>query len=91
MFASSSFSLLIQPISLHKGKSDLEYAHTTCSSLKLVEITYKSCFSTGCSLNIVFFPRIFNILRPLPGKERAAIGCTENGQPGDCTLISHIR
>ena len=35
-------------------------------------------YSTGCSLSIVFFPRIFNILRPLSREDRAAIGCTEN-------------
>ena len=28
---------------------------------------------------VVFFSRIFNILQPLPSKDRAAIGCTENG------------
>ena len=30
-------------------------------------------YSTGCSLSIVFFPRIFNILRPIFREERAAI------------------
>ena len=44
--------------------------------------------TTGCSLNIVFvfFPRMFNILRPLPRQHWASIGCTENCQP---TLALH--
>ena len=42
----------------------------------------------GCLLNIVFFPPIFNILQPLPRKDRAAIGCTENGQPIRVTVHS---
>ena len=44
--------------------------------------------STWCSFNI---ERIFNILRPLPRKDRAAIGCTENGQPIRVTVHSALR
>ena len=33
--------------------------------------------STGCSLNIVFLPRILEILPPLPRQHLAAIGCTK--------------
>ena len=39
----------------------------------------------------MFFPRIFNILRPLPCKDRAAIGCTENGQPIRVTVNSDLK
>ena len=38
-------------------------------------------FSTGSSLNIVFFPRILKSLPPLPVQHSAAIGCTKNYQP----------
>ena len=44
---------------------------------------------TECSLNIVFFPRIFNILCHL-SKDRAAIGCTEIGQPIRVTVHSDL-
>ena len=37
--------------------------------------------STGCSLNIVFFPRMHESLPPLPHQHSAAIGCTKNYQP----------
>ena len=47
--------------------------------------------STGCSLNIVvFFSRLFNILRPLPRQNWAAIGCIENGQPIKVTVYTQI-
>ena len=46
---------------------------------------------TEYSLNIVFFPRIFNVIRPLPRKNRAAIVCTENGQPIRVTVHSDLR
>ena len=36
---------------------------------------------TGCSLKIVFFPRILESLPPLPRQHSAAIGCTKNYQP----------
>ena len=36
---------------------------------------------TGCSLNIVFFPRILESLPPLPRQLSAALGCTKNYQP----------
>ena len=58
-------------------------------------------YDAGFALNIVFFfPRNFNILRPLLRKDRAAIGCTENGQPirvsvhsdlGSDELISYMQ
>ena len=44
---------------------------------------------TGCSLNIVFFPRIFESLPPLPRQHSAAIGCTKNYQPIGVTVHSH--
>ena len=34
-----------------------------------------------CSLNIMFFPRIFESLPPLPCQHSAVIGCTKNYQP----------
>ena len=44
--------------------------------------------STGCSLNIVFFPRILESLPPLPRQPSAAIGCTKNYQPIGVTVHS---
>ena len=44
--------------------------------------------NTRGSLNIVFFTRIFNILRPLPRQHCAAIGCTKNSQPIIVTVNS---
>ena len=46
----------------------------------------------GCSLNIVFFPRLFQFLLFCDlslNRHRAAIGCEENGQPKrvTCTLL----
>ena len=41
---------------------------------------------TGCSLNIVFFPRILESLPPLPRQHSAAIGCTKNYQPIGVTV-----
>ena len=38
----------------------------------------------------MFFPRIFNILWPLPRKDRAAISCAENGQPIRVTVHSDL-
>ena len=46
---------------------------------------------TGFSLNIVFFTKKINILRPLPCKDRAAIGCAENGEPIRMTVHSGLR
>ena len=37
--------------------------------------------TTGCSLNIVFFPRILESLPPLPCQHSTASGCTKNYQP----------
>ena len=45
--------------------------------------------STGCSLNIVFFPRILKSLPPLPRQHSAAISCTKNYQPIGVTEHSH--
>ena len=45
--------------------------------------------STGCSLNILFFQRIFESLPPLPPQHSAATGCTKNGQPIGVTVHSH--
>ena len=46
---------------------------------------------TGCSLIIVFFPRMFKIFRPLACSPNwAAFGCTKNrsANKSDCTLRS---
>ena len=49
-----------------------------------------SLYTTGCSLNIVFFfPRILESLPPLPLKHSAAIGCTKNYQPMWVSVHSH--
>ena len=45
-------------------------------------------YGTGCSLNIVFLSRIFNILRPLLRQHLAVISCTKNGQPIRVTVHS---
>ena len=45
-------------------------------------------YSTGCSLNIVFFPRILESLPPLPHQPSAAIGCTKKYQPIGVTVHS---
>ena len=47
-------------------------------------------YASGCSLNTVFFPRIFIILPPLPRQLCAAIGCTENDQPIRVTVHSDL-
>ena len=44
---------------------------------------------TGCSLNIVFFPRILESLLPLPLQHSAAIACTKNYQPIGVIVHSH--
>ena len=44
---------------------------------------------TGCSLNIVLFPEILEILPPPPRQHSAAIGCTKNYQPIELTIHSH--
>ena len=43
---------------------------------------------TGCSLKIVFFPRILEF-PPLPRQHSAAIGCTKNYLPKGVTVHSH--
>ena len=44
---------------------------------------------TGCSLKIVFFPKILECL-PLPRQQSAAIGCRKNYQQmGVVTVHSH--
>ena len=48
-------------------------------SMYVNQIKYK--YTTECSLNIVFFPRIVESLPPLPRQHSAAIGCTKNYQP----------
>ena len=46
--------------------------------------------NTGCSVEIVLFPRIFIILPPLPRQHWATIGCTNIGQhPIGVTVHSH--
>ena len=45
-------------------------------------------YCTGCSLNIVFFPRILESLPPLPRQHSAAIGCTKNCTPIGVTVHS---
>ena len=48
--------------------------------------------TTECSFNIVvFFSRIFNILRSLPRQHWAAIGWKENGQPIGGTVHLDLR
>ena len=44
---------------------------------------------TGCSVNVVFSPRILESLSPLPHLHSAAIGCTEDYQPIGVTVHSH--
>ena len=44
---------------------------------------------TGCSLNIVFFPRTLESLPLPPRQHSAAIGCTKNYQPIGVTVHSH--
>ena len=41
----------------------------------------------GCSEELCFFPRMFNILRLR--QHWAVIGCTKNGQPIGVTVHSH--
>ena len=48
-------------------------------------------YAQGVHSILRFFPRISNILRPLPRKDRAAIGCTKNGQPIRVTVHSDLR
>ena len=52
-------------------------------------IKCKNLYTTGFSLNIVFFPRILESLPPLPRQHSAAIGCTKNYQPIGVTVHSH--
>ena len=44
--------------------------------------------NTGCSLNIVFFPRILKSLSPFPRQHSASIGCTNKlpANRSDCKL-----
>ena len=46
-------------------------------------------YATGCSLNIVFFPKILESLPPLPRQHSASIGCTKKYQPIGVTVHSH--
>ena len=46
-------------------------------------------YSTGCPLNIVFFPKILESLPPLPRQHSADIGCSKNYQPIGVTVHSH--
>ena len=48
----------------------------------------KDC-DTGCSLDIVFFPGVFESLPPLPRQHSPAIGCTKNYQPIGVTVHPH--
>ena len=45
----------------------------------------------GVQYKMFFLPRIFNILRILPRKDLAAIGCTENHQPIRVAVHSDLR
>ena len=54
-----------------------------------LDIQAAHAIRTGCSLNIVFFPRILESLPPLPRQHSAAIGCTKNVQPIGGTVHSH--
>ena len=51
--------------------------------------SWESQRATGCSLNIVFFPRILESLPTLYHQHSAAIGCTKNYQPIGVTVHSH--
>ena len=60
------------------------YSETLFEAITKIYILY----STGYSLNIVFFSRILKSLPPLPRQHSAAIGCTKKlpGNRSDCTL-----
>ena len=65
-----------------KGVCKIEEGHST--RIKI------NSFTTGCPLNIVFFPRSFNILQPYPRQHWAAIGFRENGQSIRVTVHSDL-
>ena len=65
-----------------------------CSSINVIA---QKCYNTDrcnitpyteCSLNIVFFLKNFNILRPRLRQHWTAIGCKVNGQPIKVTVHS---
>ena len=54
----------------------------------LFSVVIKFLGGTGCSLNIVFFPRILESLPPIIHRQHsAAIGRTKNYQPIGVTLF----
>ena len=72
--------LLSEHLSSHAFTSQRKICGPYLQKIYFV-VRIKKCLNTGCSSNIVFFPRNFNILRPLPRQDRTSIGCTENDQP----------
>ena len=71
---------------------ETSYVHTVAQHKEIKPLknsSLKFLFITGCSLNIVFFPKIIEILPPLPRQHSAAIGCTKNYQPIGVTVHSH--
>ena len=54
---------------------------------------YHSIFTTGCSLDIVFFSRILESLPPRPSQHLAAIGCTKKipANRSTCTACITLR
>ena len=65
------------------------YIIERCTLHVLSRLYFNLHICTGCSLNIVFFPRILENLPPLPRQHSAAIGCTKNYQPIGVTVHSH--
>ena len=81
------------PITIHPVIQWLSSYHPSCHPT-VIHFVIKSStilsLYTGCSLNIVFFPRIFESLPPLPRQHHSAvIGCTKNYQPIGVTIHSH--
>ena len=80
-------------------EDDLHVQEISMPQLKFAQFRSNPAFITvsqfffnrcrGCSLNIVFFPRILESLPPLPHQHSAAIGCTKNYQPIGVTVHSH--
>ena len=54
-----------------------------------VTVIRSGCLYTGCSLNIVFSPRILESLPPLPRLDSAAMVVQKNFQPIGVTIHSH--
>ena len=80
---------------LHQKQNTIEiHVYMSCynyaSSVRRVRVPgIETC--TECSLNIVFFPQIYNILWPRVRPHWATICCTVNGQPIRVTVHSDLR